>query len=132
MECNSLTYSFTLVSIPFDTDGMCPRALGSQDFLMKEFYEKKFPPQFMRKLNEFRNNVSSNVADNCRNKIQYRAKLMFRLATDSMPVTVMSRRLSFFDKMSAFGKHIIKSFKNCFIYTQVVLWACSLESVFLA
>ena len=127
MECNSLTYSFTLVSIPFDTDGMCPRALGSQDFLMKEFYEKKFPPQFMRKLNEFRNNVSSNVADNCRNKIQYRAKLMFRLATDSMPVTVMSRRLSFFDQLSAFGKICIFVNIKTFLCTQAAFWVFLLE-----
>ena len=47
-ECNSITYSFSVVSTPFDPKEMCPRKSGSQDFLMKEFYENRSPPQYIR------------------------------------------------------------------------------------
>ena len=85
-----------------------PPLLGktaNSNFLMKEFYLHKNPPKYIRKLNEFKNNISSDETDTCKINIQYRAKVVFTLATDNMPVTVMKRRLSFFDKMSAFGKH---------------------------
>ena len=70
---------------------------------MKPFYENKFPPQFIRRLKQFKDNSSSQEQDYCKKNIQYRAEVIFRMATDTMSVTVMSPRLSFFDKMSAFG-----------------------------
>ena len=36
--------------------------------------------------------------------LPYRAQVSFRLATDTVSVIVRTRRLSFFDKLSAFGK----------------------------
>ena len=105
MECNSISYSFSLISTPFDPEGMCPTRDGSDNFLMWDFYQNKFPPKYMRKLTELADrNVSSNDGDYCKRNIQYRAKILFRLATNTLSVTVMSRRLSFFDQLSAFGK----------------------------
>ena len=111
VECNSLSYSFTLISTPFDAQKMCPKNIGPISFLMKEFYqnENKFPTQFVRKLIKLNANVSSNEIDYCFKNIQYRAEIIFRLASNQMSVTVMSRRLSFFDKMSAFGKDNFQS-----------------------
>ena len=68
-------------------------------FLIPVFYD--FPT--VRKFIEFKENISSNEYDYCKKNIQYRAEVIFRLATDSISVTVMKRRLSFFDKLSAFG-----------------------------
>ena len=103
MECNSISYSFTLYSSPFNAEKMCPSD-AKTDFLMKEFYENSFPPKFIKKLIQFRDNISSRETDQCKRYIQYRSEISFRLASNTMPVTVISRRLSFFDKMSAFGK----------------------------
>ena len=104
MECNSISYSFNLVSTPFDPQLMCPSPKSTDDFLLKDFYDNKFPPKYVRKLIEFKDNVSSQDRDYCTRNIQFRADVVFRLATNSMPVTVISRRLSFFDKMSSFGE----------------------------
>ena len=104
MECDHISYFFSLVSTPFEAEEMCPGGSGSQDFLMKEFYENVFPPQYIRKIKEFSDNSSSNEKDICKKNIQYRAHVIFRLATNSIPVTIMSRRLSFFNKLSDFGK----------------------------
>ena len=104
-QCNFISYSFTTVSTPFDGNELCPpETLNSDNFLMKPFYENKFPPQFIRKLIKIKNNVSDDAQDYCKKNLQYRAEVIFRMATDTMSVTVMSPRLSFFDKMSAFGK----------------------------
>ena len=103
MECNSVSYSFSIISTPFEADTMCPGEKSETDFLMKQFYENEFPSKFVRKLNKFKYNISSQEDAYCKRNIQYRAEIMFRLATNFMPVTVISRRLSFFDKMSAFG-----------------------------
>ena len=104
MECNSITYSFSLISTPFDPLKMCPTSIKN-NALMKPFYENKFPHQFIRRLIYFKDNATSSQAkDYCKRNIQYRAEIVFRLATNTMPVTVISRRLSFFDKMSAFGE----------------------------
>ena len=95
-----------LNSNPFDPDEMCPKTLPSYAQMMKEFYENKFPPQFIRNLKMFKgvkNNVSSDESEICKKNIQYRAEVTFQLATNEMPVTVISRRLSFFDKLSGFG-----------------------------
>ena len=118
LECDSISYSFSLVSTPFTAKEKCPRQLGSgsRDFAMQEFYENLYPPQFVRKLMRMmndkkmtrmmNNNNSTTVqeGDFCKRNIQYRAEVIFRLATNTLSVTVMSRRLSFFDKLSSFGK----------------------------
>ena len=74
------------------------------NFLMKQFYEHKFPPEFVRKLIQAKSNISANEVEYCKKNLQYRAEVIFRMASDTVSVTVVSRRLSFFDKMSAFGK----------------------------
>ena len=106
MECNSISYSFSIVSSPFDPQKMCPSSKSiKDDDLMKEFYKNRFPQNFIRRLNAFLGkDVSSQEHYYCKRNIEYRAEVTFRLASNSIPVTVISRRLSFFDKMSAFGK----------------------------
>ena len=87
IECDSITYSFSLVSTPFNPEELCPRKLPkdpNKDFLMKEFYLNKNPPQFVRKLIEFKDNISSYPFDYCKTDIQYRAEVIFRMATDSI------------------------------------------------
>ena len=106
IECNSISYSFSLVSAPFNPEKLCPNSIG-HDFLMKDFYMKRFPPQFVTKLIEIKTNYSTDTTDAkeyCKKNIQYRAEVYFKLAANHLSVTAMSRRLSFFDKMSAFGK----------------------------
>ena len=110
-ECNFISYSFTTVSTPLDEKVLCPPDPGSwnpNSFLMKPFYDNKFPPQFVRKLIKIKNNVSDDAQDYCKKNLQYRAEVIFRMATDTMSVTVMSPRLSFFDKMSAFGRYSVR------------------------
>ena len=105
-ECNTITYSFTFVSTPFDPMKMCPKKIGTKDFLMKQFYIAKAPPKYVRILKEISKNESSEDDDICKKNIQYRAEINFRVAVTTIPVTIMSRRLSFFDQLSAFGKQI--------------------------
>ena len=105
MECNYISYSYSVVSTPFDPAEMCPAKAIEEDFLMKPFYTTKDPPQFIRRLMEFKDNISSDDFDYCKRNIQYRAMVIFRLATTKMSVTVMSKRLTFFDQLSDFGKH---------------------------
>ena len=104
IECESVSYSFTLVSTPFDSKRMCPAGAKSTEFLMKQFYLNKYPPHFIGRLNEFKDNITSNGDEICMKNIKYRAEITFRLAANTLSVTVMSRRLSLFDKVSAFGK----------------------------
>ena len=75
---------------------------------MKEFYDKKYPPQLMRNMEWFAYNTTADTTDICKKKIQYRALVIFKLAANTMTVTVNSRRLSFFDKLSGFGEIILK------------------------
>ena len=107
MECNSITYSFSLVSTPFDPLKMCPSTIRGGN-LMRPFYANRFPHQFVRRLNYFKDNTSSQANEHmyCKRNIQYRAEIVFKLATNTMPVTVISRRLSFFDEMSAVGEFV--------------------------
>ena len=106
-ECNFISYSFTTVSTKFDENELCPsESLNPDDFLMKPFYERHriFSPKFEKKLLKIKNNVSmTDWVDDCKENLPYRAVVDFKLVTDTMSVTVMSRRLSFFDKLSAFG-----------------------------
>ena len=102
MGCNELSYSFSFVSTRLDPDEVCTEnGYGS---LMWSFYQNKYPPQHVRTLLKIKSNISDDAAEYCRKNLDYRAEVIFRMATDSMPVTVMSSRLSFFDKMSSFGK----------------------------
>ena len=104
MECNSISYSFAvLLSSKFESREMCHTETKTGHFLMKEYYAHKFPPQIVRKMIEIRSNVSSDAVEYCKRNLPYRAEIIFRMATDSISVRVMSSRLSFFDKMSAFG-----------------------------
>ena len=102
MECTSISYSFRVVSTKFDEKEICQ---STEDTLKDQFNYHKFPRQFIRKLIKIKNNVSEDEISYCTRNLKYRAQAIFRLETDSMSVTVMSRRLSFFDKMSAFGTY---------------------------
>ena len=107
IECTSISYSFTKVSTPFDEDEMCPSSrMGHGDFLMKPFYENKVPPKFVRKLWKIKYNSSKDDdMSYCKDTLKYRAEVIFRLATDSIYVTVLSKRLSSFDMLSSLGKY---------------------------
>ena len=104
VECNTLSYSFSIVSTPFDPQELCPERSTSHNFLMKPFYDNIFERTMIR----MKYNMSN--VEYCKTQLKYRAEVTFRLATDSMSVTVMSRRLTFYDKMSAFGNKIKFSF----------------------
>ena len=101
IECEFVSYSSYYVSSPFDPEEMCSR---QPDGLMEEFYENKHPPQFVRNLKKFTRNVTSDEYEICKTNVHYVADITFQLATNTMCVTVISRRLSFFDKLSGFGK----------------------------
>ena len=101
LECDFVGYSFSLVSRPLDSDEMC--SFGS-DNLMAEFRSKPFPSNFIRFLRKAVYNET--MDDTCRRNVQYRAELTFQLAANTLPVTIISRRMSFFDKLSGFGEKI--------------------------
>ena len=107
-ECNSISYSFSFVSTPFDPEKLCPGIKAiKEDSLMKEFYLHKSPPEFMRQISKHKNpNISIRESDICMKRVKYRAEILFRIASDEMSVTVMTRRLSFFDQLSAFGNFL--------------------------
>ena len=100
-ECNTLSYSFSVTSTPLDPEELCTK---DSDSKMWQFYQNKFPADFVRTQMKIKYNVSNDATDYCKKNIKYRAEVVFKMATDSMEVTVLSRRLSFFDKMSAFGR----------------------------
>ena len=106
MECESISYSSYYVSSPFNPEELCS---SQPDGLMEEFDNNRFPPQFVRNLKKFTKNVTADEYEICKRNIKYRAEVTFQLATNTMSVTVISRRLSFFDKLSGFGK--LNSFK---------------------
>ena len=108
MECDSLSYSTYYVSTPFDPDKMCKRQ--KDHGLLEETFKYKFPVQFVRNLKKFVKNVTSDENEICKKYIYYRAEVLFQVATNTMSVTVISRRLSFFDKLSGFGKYEFISF----------------------
>ena len=121
MECNSISYSFSVVTTPFDPELLCRDDVndynfGKSDFLMKPFYKRKDPPQYERRLLKMMNNVSEEAMTYCKKNLKYRAEVIFKMATDSMSVTTMSRRLSLFDKMSAFGKYFLQLTMLCYFY----------------
>ena len=117
MECTTISYSFRVVSTKFEDKEMCGET--SENSVMNDFnlVGHKFPHQFIRKLIHLKNNsVSSNEVEYCKRNLKYRAEVIFMLATDSMSVTIMSSRLSFFDKMSAFGKYRQNVPSHCHCY----------------
>ena len=106
MDCNSISYSYSIVSTPFKETELCSKT--GKDSIFEEFYNNPFPPSFMTKARTYFYNESSKPSDLCRKYLPYRAEVNFRLATDTVSVLVRTRRLSFFDKLSAFGNHIQK------------------------
>ena len=104
MECDSISYSFSVVSTPFNEIGLCPAKL--QTSTMSAFYRKPFPKPFIRKLKKFIYNETDSTSEICKINVKYRAEIMFKLATNNIAVTVTTKRLSFFDKLSGFGKNI--------------------------
>ena len=103
LECSSINYSYYYVSTPFNFREICPSNVGSKNFLMKQYYTTKLPPQLLSNIKGYYFNITSDDSDICKINSQYRAEVIFRLATNTMAVTVTSRRLSFFDKLSSFG-----------------------------
>ena len=86
---------------------MCPSSiLEHSDFLMKEYYLKKNPPELLRKMEKFAFNTTDDMAEICKKQLLYKAAIIFKLSSHTMAVTVNSRRLSFFDKLSCFGKEV--------------------------
>ena len=103
MECTTISYSFSVVITPFNPEELCPED-SHYEYLMNPFKDLKYPLPFIRKLLEIKDNITfPGEVEECMNNLQNRAEVNIKLVTDTMPVTVMSRRLSFFDKMSAFG-----------------------------
>ena len=92
---------------------MCKTKIGAKDFLMRGYYINKSPPEMARKIRMFVLNKTSDVGEICKSRIPYRAEVNFRLATDSVSVTVSSRRLSFFDKGWVHQK-ILQMYENFF------------------
>ena len=101
---------------------------------MEELFLHKFPPQFVRNIRKYVKNVTSNEIEICKKSIQFRAEVTFQLATNTMSVTVISRRLSFFDKLSGFGinRKLQKLFYLKIFPFQVEFWDFLLGSVFSA
>ena len=104
MECDSISYSFSVVSTPFNEMGLCAATLDKPTPLMKEFYEKPFPKVFIRKLKRFILNETDSTREICKRYVKYRAEIKFKLATNKIAVTITSKRLSSFDELSGFGK----------------------------
>ena len=117
VECNTISYSFRVVITPFDQEELCPQRFAADASLVKPISYHRLPPTFVQKLTKIKHNNSNSIfpedvghlpdEKDRKEKLQYRAEVTFRMATDLIPVTVLSRRLSFFDKMSAFGKSFI-------------------------
>ena len=83
---------------------MCPAEDFNEDFLMKEFYLKKSPPLLLRKMEKFAFNVTDEEQEICKKQLLYKAEVIFIISTPTIIVIENSRRLSFFDKLSGFGK----------------------------
>lgn len=114
MECDSISYFSYYVSTIFNPEEMCRR---QQKGLMEDIFENKFPPQFVRILRKFTRNETFKEREYCMKYLQYKAEVTFQLATNTMSVTVISRRLSFFDKLSGFGKSIMRKLQfNSILY----------------
>ena len=125
MGCDSITYSFSLDSSRLNEDELCSRTQNQPNPLMTDFYKKPFPKLFIRQLRKYGKNISADPFENCNQYLKYRAVVLFQLASNDVSVTITSRRLSFFDKLSGFGKKISfsKHFRNCFRWnSRLVHW----------
>ena len=129
LDCDSITYSYSLVSSRLKEDELCTGNQKNPTPLLTDFYKKPFPSFFIRQLSKYAKNISADALEICNKYLKYRAVVIFRLATNDVSVTVTSRRLSFFDKLSGFGEIWICQIysKN---YMQVEYLACSLAWVF--
>ena len=107
LDCDSITYSYSLVSSPLKEDELCANKQRSPTPLMTDFYQKPFPKLFIRLLEKYAKNISADPFEICSKYLKYRAVVIFKLATNEVSVTITSRRLSFFDKLSGFGKKSI-------------------------
>ena len=104
LDCDSITYSYSLVSSPLKEDELCSANNDSPTPLMTDFYRKPFPTLMIRQLIRYSKNISADPYEICSKYLKYRAVVIFQLATNDVSVTITSRRLSFFDKLSGFGK----------------------------
>ena len=95
-----------MVSTPFDKKELCKANKDKSNPLISEFYEHPFPKRFIRKLEFLIRNISEDPETICEKDVQFKAEVIFRIATNDVSVTVVTRRLSFFDKVSAFGKNL--------------------------
>ena len=112
LDCDSITYSYSLVSSPLKEDELCTSTQNSPTPLLRDFYEKPFPKLFIRQLRKYALNISADPFEICSKYLKYRAVVIFQLATNDVSVTITSRRLSFFDKLSGFGKKDLHIYPN--------------------
>ena len=104
LDCDSITYSYSLVSSRLKEDELCTANQNSPTPLMTDFYERPFPKLFIRQIEKYAKNISADPYEICSKYLKYKAVVTFQLATNDVSVTITSRRLSFFDKLSGFGK----------------------------
>lgn len=69
MDCNSISYSFSIVSTPFIPDELCPSS--GKDSIFEEFYNNPFPPKFIARSRTFYFNESSKASDLCKGRVHY-------------------------------------------------------------
>ena len=82
-ECDSISYSYSLVSTPFDKKVLCSESKNNPQPLMGEFYEHPFPNSFVTKLRFFtQNNVSDDPNVICEKNIQNRQKYLIGITSD--------------------------------------------------
>ena len=65
-ECNTLSYSFSVTSIPLDPEELCKE---DGDTKMGQFYQYKFPTDFVRTQMKIKYNVSNDATDYCKKNI---------------------------------------------------------------
>ena len=131
MDCDSVSYSYSIISIPINPVEQCPklkkRKFNKMKSIFKQFYINPSPPKFIQNVRSFIYNTSSDEAELCKRLLPFRAEVTFRMATDTVSVTVRSKRLTFFDKLSAFGKTLQCKDQSSRCYFKVGFWVCSLE-----
>ena len=103
-----MSYSYSIVSTPINPVEQCPnfkkKKFQKMKSIFKEFYIKPSPPMFIQRVRSLLNiTTTSDLGELCKRLLPYRAEVTFRMATDTVSVTVRSKRLTFFDKLSAFG-----------------------------
>ena len=72
MDCNSISYSYSIVSTPFKENELCPTS--GKDTIFEEFYNNPFPPKFISRSSTFFFNESSKAADLCKERFIQRPK----------------------------------------------------------